>query len=225
MGPLPCVPVRPQLRFALPAISAALAILLVLVIVLAGGTKGSSSRSDTQAGGFDGAVFPPGVRAADFTLENQRGWRVSLSTLRGQVVVLVFVSTHCRACMLAAQQVRGALDELTDAPTYGRGTSMPPTQVLFVSTDPPADAPARVQRFLVDSSLTTRAEYLSGTLAQLRPVWRAYRVPARSAERTASETATTVLLIDRAGAERVGFGLEQLTPESLAHDIRLLQAH
>jgi hypothetical protein len=28
-----------------------------------------------------------------------------------------------------------------------------------------------------------------------------------------------VLLIDRAGDERVQFGLEQLTPESLIHDI------
>jgi len=33
-----------------------------------------------------------------------------------------------------------------------------------------------------------------------------------------------VLLIDRKGTERVGFGLEQITPESLAHDIRLLAA-
>ena len=30
---------------------------------------------------------------------------------------------------------------------------------------------------------------------------------------------------DRAGFERVGFGLEQITPESLTHDIRLLQAN
>jgi hypothetical protein len=32
-----------------------------------------------------------------------------------------------------------------------------------------------------------------------------------------------VLLIDRAGDERVQFGLEQLTPESLIHDIGKLQ--
>jgi hypothetical protein len=33
-----------------------------------------------------------------------------------------------------------------------------------------------------------------------------------------------VLLLDRAGRERVLFGIEQLTPESLAHDIGKLQA-
>jgi hypothetical protein len=31
-----------------------------------------------------------------------------------------------------------------------------------------------------------------------------------------------VLLVDRAGNERVVFGLEQLTPESLAHDVETL---
>jgi hypothetical protein len=44
-----------------------------------------------------------------------------------------------------------------------------------------------------------------------------------SAGKSASEAATTVLLIGRTGAERDAFGLEQLTPESLAHDIRLLR--
>ena len=207
----------------LPAVSAALAILLALVIILGGGDGGSSNRPHAQTGGFDGAAFPLGVRAPDFTLESQLGRRVSLSALRGRVVVLVFVSTNCRACVLAAQQVRGALDELAQAPTYGKGTAMPVTQVLLVSTDPSADTRAHVERLLATTSLSTRAQYLTGTLAQLRPVWRAYRVPPMSAGRTASEAATTVLLIGPNGAKRVGFGLEQLTPETLAHDIRILQ--
>jgi cytochrome oxidase Cu insertion factor (SCO1/SenC/PrrC family) len=225
---------RPPLRLALAVASAALALILVLAILLghssgghsSGGSPGLSSSTGTKQsnGGFDGAAFPLGVRAPGFTLENQQGRHVSLSALRGRVVVIVFVSTDCRACMLAAQQVRGALDELTEAPTYGRGTAMPATQVLLVSTDPSTDTSARVKRFLANASLATRAQYLTGTLAQLRPVWHAYRVPAMSANRTASEAATTVLLIGPTGAERVGFGLEQLTPESLSHDIRRLQA-
>jgi hypothetical protein len=32
-----------------------------------------------------------------------------------------------------------------------------------------------------------------------------------------------VLLIDKRGVERVGFAADQLTPEDLAHDIRVLQ--
>jgi hypothetical protein len=40
----------------------------------------------------------------------------------------------------------------------------------------------------------------------------------------AVERSQWVMLIDRSGRERVLFGMEQLTPEALAHDIRTLQA-
>jgi len=42
--------------------------------------------------------------------------------------------------------------------------------------------------------------------------------------RAAFERTASVLLLDGRGRERVVYGLEQLTPESLAHDIRRLQA-
>jgi protein SCO1/2 len=213
------VPVRPQLRFVLPAVSIALAIALVLAIVLDGAPGGSSSHSTAQSGGrggaFDGAAFPAGVHAHDFTLADQHGRSVSLSAYRGQVVALAFLSTDCRTCVLVAQQVRGALDELGLAPSV---------RTIFVSTNPDADTPASVSRFLSQTSLTGRVEYLTGTPKQLRPVWHAYGIPPASAGKSASEAAAMVLLIDRAGAERVGFGLEQITPEGLAHDIRLLPA-
>jgi protein SCO1 len=202
--------VRPTLRVVLPAVSTVLAILLVLVVVL----RGSSDRTTARNDDFDGAALPPGVRAHDFTLSDQYGRSVSLSAYRGRVAALAFLSTDCRSCVLVAQQVRGALDELGTAPI----------STAFVSTDPTADTPAKVNRFLSETSLTGRVQFLTGTRARLRPVWRAYRIAPASAGRSASEAATTVLLIDRNGIERVGFGLEQITPEGLAHDIRLLRA-
>ncbi|HEX4837632.1 MAG TPA: SCO family protein [Solirubrobacteraceae bacterium] len=209
----------PKLRFLLPAVSAALAIALLVTIVFGGCSGGGpSSQSVTRSASqnrFDGAAFPPGVRARDFMLRDQHGHSVSLNAHRGEVVALAFLSTDCRACVLVAQQVRGALDELGAAPGV---------RTIFVSTDPHADTHARVGRFLSETSLSGRVEYLTGTSAQLRPVWRTYRVPPASAGKSASEAATTVLLIDRAGTERVGFGLEQITPEGVTHDIRLLQA-
>jgi protein SCO1 len=192
---------------------------LGLALVVAGCAGSGRAIPDS----FVGAAYPLGIQAPEFALEDQQGRRVSLNALRGQVVVLAFVSSDCRACVLAAQQVRGALDELADAPTYGSGTAIPAMQVLFVSTNPRGDTRARAERFLADTSLIGRAEYLRGTLAQLRPVWRAYRVLPASAGKAASEAGVTVLLVGRNGTERVGFGLEQLTPESLSHDIRLLR--
>lgn len=218
---------RPHLLLLGLAAALALAIALVAIFSAPSGHNGASSSArnspGTSASGFDGAAFPLGVRAPDFALTDELGRRVSLSAFRGEAVVLAFVSSACRACVLAAQQVRGALDELAATPTYGRGTEIPAMQVVFVSTDPHVDTSARVKRFLADTGLTGRVSYLTGSEAQLRAVWRAYRVPPPSAGRAASEAATTVLLIGRSGDERVAFGLEQLTPEGLAHDMRLLR--
>jgi protein SCO1/2 len=209
--------VRYQPRLVLLALSAILAIALVLAIVLGDGRGGSSPNSDTPSanhnGNFDGAAFPPDVRGHDFTLTNQRGQRVSLSAYRGKVVVLAFLFSKCRTCVLVADQVRGALDEV-------EGT--PGVVTIFVSTDPHTDTRASVSRFLSETSLSGHVEYLTGTAQELQPIWRAYAIPPVSVGKYASEEGSTVLLIDRNGAERVGFGLEQITPESLAHDIRLL---
>ena len=126
--------------------------------------------------------------------------------------MLAFVSSTCGpACTLIAQQIRGALDEL--------GRAVP---VLLVTVDPAGDTPARVQRFLAQVSLTGRVHYLTGTPAELRPVWRAYAIEPLSSGRSAYERSAVVVLLDRSGRERVLFGPEQLTPEALAHDIRKL---
>jgi protein SCO1/2 len=218
---------RPHLLLLALLAVLAVAIALVGILAAASDRNGASSPvSSSQAktsSGFDGAAYPLGIQAPGFRLEDQLRRRVSLSEFKGQVVVLAFLSTDCRACVLAAQQVRGALDELASAPTYGRGTVVPAMQVLFVSTDPNADTGVNVKRFLAETALADRVLYLTGSRAQLGHVWRAYGVPPRSTGRTASEAATTVLLIGRTGAERDAFGLEQLTPEGLAHDIRLLR--
>jgi protein SCO1/2 len=217
--PYPCVPVRYQPRFVLPAACAILAVALVVTIVLGerrgDSSPGSSTPGASHNGNFDGAAFPPGVRGHDFTLTNQHGQRVSLSAYRGKVVVLAFLFSGCRTCVLVADQVRGALDEVEG--THGVAT-------IFVSTDPRADTRASVNRFLDETSLSGRVEYLRGTAKELQPIWKAYAIPPVSAGKAASEAGSTVLLIGRDGAERVGFGLEQIAPESLAHDIRLLAA-
>ena len=188
----------------------------------AGSGSSSQGAPDTSsASGFQGAALPAGVRARNFTLTDQTGRPISLSRYHGQVVVIAFVYSTCGAtCIVIAQQIRGALDELPH-----------PVPVLLVSVDPHADTPARVSRFLAQVSLTGRVHYLTGSLSQLRPVWSAYGIdPASIASASASarsaqiESSTGVLLIDTRGFERVLFAVEQLTPEALVHDIRRLQS-
>jgi protein SCO1 len=193
---------------------------LALVAALAGCSSGSASSSPATAprpvtgdSGFDGAALPPGA-PHEFTLTDQYGRRVSLRDFRGQVAVLTFLSPTCgRLCVLIAQQIRGALDELGGKPV----------PVLIVSANPAANDPARVRRFLATVSLTGRALYLSGSPASLRRVWRAYGLTAHG-DAVQLESSATVILLDRSGRERVLYGVEQLTPEALAHDIGRLQA-
>jgi protein SCO1/2 len=204
---------------------AALAFGLALACLAVGcGSSGSGTAAPSSstpaaaqapgASGFDGAALPAGVPApANFTLRDLLGGApVSLSSYRGRVTIVAFPYTTCGAtCAVIAQQIRGALDELAQ-----------PVPVLLISADPSADTPARARNFLSHASLSGRADYLSGTRAQLRAVWRSFRVVPANAGRATFDRSASVFLLDRSGHERVLFQLEQLTPEGLSHDVRKL---
>ena len=229
-------------RIILLAVVTAVVVALALLVLFDRPTTRSSSASisaavaaravaeNAQAStGFDGALLPKGVGAPDFTLTDQSGRRVSLSQYRGRVAILTFLSTTCHpTCPLIAQQIRGALDELGTRPAPARpapANRVPanPHPVLIVSADPAADTPAAVRRFLGEASLGGRVEYLTGTPAALRAVWRAYGIVPSGLGDAESPHAAAVLLIDRTGHKRDLFQVEQLTPEGLVHDIRKLE--
>jgi len=217
---------RTRPHFALLCLAALLAAAIALVAIFAApsdhddgssspspSSSSSSGSQPTSSSGFYGAAIPPSPPAPGFTLTDQDGRAVSLGSVRGHVTVLAFLYSTCGAtCVLIAQQIRGALDELPH-----------PVPVLVVSAAD-ADTPASVARFLANVSLTGRVRYLTGSLAQLRPIWRAYHVHPASAGRAAFDRYAFLLLLDARGRERVLFQPEVLTPEALAHDIGKLQA-
>ncbi len=228
---------RPRTRIVLLSLVTVLVVAFAIAVLLDRpanhapvSAPAGSPTSTPSASGFDGAALPAHVRAHGFTLTDllapphptkpagssghSHGRSVSLSAYRGQVVVLAFLYSTCGStCIVIAQQIRGALDEL------GGHSAV----VLIVSADPSADTPARVGRFLAQVSLTGRVHYLTGSPARLRAVWRAYGAIPASAGHEAFDNSASVFLIDPSGLERVLFGVEQLTPESLAHDIGKLQ--
>jgi protein SCO1/2 len=159
----------------------------------------------------EGALRPPGMPPAEFRLRDQDGAWATLDQYRGKVVAVTFLYTTCKdTCPLAAQQVRGALDRL--------GHDVP---VLAFAVDPPRDTRQSAQRFLAKQKMTGRMRFLLGTRQDLEPVWKAYGIQPQGEgfEHTAS-----VVLLDRKGVQRIGFPVSQLTPERLAHDVRLLEA-
>ncbi|HWD10214.1 MAG TPA: SCO family protein [Solirubrobacteraceae bacterium] len=206
---------RPLTRMALALLAGLLLLALILVLVVPGpaGRSGTASPGAGAGAQFDGAALPTTLAAPSFSLLDEGGRRVTLRAQRGGVTVLTFLYSHCGGpCIVIAEQIRGALDEL------GR-----PPHVLIVSADPSTDTRASVRRFLAQVSLTGRVSYLTGAPARLRRIWRDYRVTPAAAGVTAFARAAFVLLIDPSGHERVLFGPEQLTPEGLAHDIGRLQ--
>ena len=91
--------------------------------------------------------------------------------------------------------------------------------LLAVSVDPAGDTPASARRFLNERRMTGRARFLLGDERELAPVWKGYGVQPQSG---ALDHSATVVLVDAQGRQRVGFPYDQLTPEALAHDIRML---
>lgn len=191
------------MRLSPPPLLAAAALLLT-------GLGGCGSRSAPQR--LDGAVFPAGLHAPSFTLRDEHGRPLSLHASIGTVRTLVFLPPDQPTQMLVAQQVRGALDEL--------GSRQVGVTVLLIG----GMRAWRGARLLRETSLAGRAHYLTDDGARLFALWKAYGIPGPGKDPRAYLASTSVILLDRAGFERVGFPVEQLTPEGLAHDVAALLA-
>ena len=180
-----------------------------IVVAAASRDEGEAPSGDAPRS-FEGTTLPPRLRAPDFALRNQDGERVSMRALRGRAAIVTFLYTTCEdSCPGQAQQIKGGLDEL--------GHDVP---ALAISVDPPGDSPARARRFLFDAGMTGRMDFVLGSRAQLEPLWRAYAIQPQSDD---AEHQARIVLIDREGFQRVGYPLEQATPERIAHDLALLE--
>jgi protein SCO1 len=191
-----------------------LALMLVATFVLLGGLAVvvfDHGPSGPSGPGFEGALRPPGIPPVHFSLKDQDGKVASLDQYRGRPVILTFMYSTCRdTCPLTAQQIKGALDQVgQDVPT------------LAISVDPSNDTQLNARRFVNQQGLTKRMRFLLGDKAQLEPIWKAYGIRPQG---KAFDHSAYVVLVDAQGTQRVGWPVDKLTPEGLAHDLRLLGA-
>jgi protein SCO1 len=181
------------------------------LIWLAAPGDDSDDSVASGAARFEGAVMPDGLKAPDFTLENQDGDTVSMRDFRGRPVIVTFLYTTCEdTCPVQAQTVRGALDEL--------GEDVP---AIAIAVDPPRDTPERARAFLSEQRALGRLDFVLGTRAELRKLWDGYYVRPQS---VTQEHQARFTLVDERGFQRVGYPGFEATSERIAHDIRLLQA-
>ncbi len=187
--------------------------LVAAIVVVLGTGQGGGSPTATAGTQFQGPTMPADLRAHDFTLTDQHGRRVRLSADRGHVVILTFIHSLCHdACPLMVEQIKGALNLLP-----GNGAGVP---AIGVSAEPSEDTVARRRAFLAKHEMTGRLAFVNGPEAVMRPIFKAYAIQPVTPK---VDHSAFVILVDKRGLERVGFAADELTPEALAHDIRVLQ--
>jgi protein SCO1 len=165
---------------------------------------------------FDGPTISHPRRPPDFALFDQLGHRDELGALRGKVVLLTFLYTHCiDVCPLTAARLNGALRLL--------GPARSQVRVLAVSVDPKGDTPAAVAHFVRSHRLLPQFRYLTGSRPVLEPLWHAYGVESTAQGGGHVDHTLYTLLIDRAGLGRVLYDSTASSIE-IAHDVRLLLA-
>jgi protein SCO1 len=191
-----------------------------IVIGLSGLSREAQTEPEAPAAGvsrparaerFEGSLMPPDVSAPDFALRDQDGDRVRMRDLRGRPAIVTFVYTTCReTCPAQAQQIKLALDRL--------GENVP---ALAIAVKPETDTPQSARRFLVEQGMVGRMDVVLGSRSELEPVWKGFAIQPQLDE---VEHQARTVLVDAEGLQRVGFPVDQLTPERLARDVRTLLA-
>jgi cytochrome oxidase Cu insertion factor (SCO1/SenC/PrrC family) len=165
--------------------------------IAAGRSSGSPATPLSATNSVPSSQVDPGAplnaMAPGFTLTDQFGRRVSLRSLRGKVVVLSFNDPQCTTiCPLTTTALLHAKALLGSAASgvelVGIGANPQKTQVKWVR------AYSRVHGML------HRWRFLTGSLPELRRVWREYGIEAAVLNGAIDHTPAT-FVIDRRGRE------------------------
>ena len=194
------VPYLPQVSRRLQWLVLGTALVVGVAIGTAIAASRSSSTPATPISATPAITNPqldPGspldAMAPEFTLTDQFGKRVSLRSLRGRVVVLTFNDPQCTTicpltttALLHAKKLLGPAASEVDL--IGVGANPEKTQVKWVRAYSEAHGMLHKWRFL------------TGSLPELRRVWRAYGIEAAVVGGAIDHTPATYV-IDRDGRE------------------------
>jgi cytochrome oxidase Cu insertion factor (SCO1/SenC/PrrC family) len=159
----------------------ALAVIAALAVAGCSSSAASSSASAGQSpmsAASAAAIANPnldlgtplgGKPAPDIKLVNQFGQPMSLSQFRGRVVILAFSDSECTTvCPLTTQSMVLAKEMLGQA-----GSSV---QLLGVDANPDATKVSDVMSYSRVHGMINQWDFLTGSAAQLKAVWRAYDI-------------------------------------------------
>jgi len=148
---------------------------IVLGAVPMAAAQTTPGASTILAQAIDGDSSPINIPAPGFNLTDQHGRPVTLSSLRGKVVLLTFLDPVCVTdCPLIAQEFRQAGQLL--------GASRQKVDLVAVDVNPLYNELAYTQQFDQQEGLTSLTDwhYLTSSPARLRAVYKAYGQPAQT---------------------------------------------
>ena len=153
----------------------------------------STNPSDYALGGFP----MPGNIAPDFTLSDQFGHSFTLSSLRGQEVVLAFIDSRCKTlCPLTSTIMYNAKTQLATSAANK-------IQLLAVNANPTATSIATVQTWSIDHGMLHQWKFLTGSAQQLQSVYKQYNVYVKVDSNGVLEHDPIIFIIDAQGHQRL----------------------
>ena len=190
--------------------------LLLVVAVLAGcGSSKSAQTTTAPQQRFAGGELTPPKTAPPIALHDVNGTRVTLAAQRGRYALVTFIYTHCPdVCPLITQNLNAALRVI--GPSARKHV-----RVLAVSVDPVGDTPEAVRSYIRTKHLFPQFQYLIGTRAELRRVWKAWHVLAVETKPNLVDHVAYTALIDTTGKERVLYD-SSVHATQVVHDLRVL---
>ena len=155
----------------------------------------SANLSSYPIGGFPMA----GNLAPDFTLKDQFGHTMTLSSLRGHEVVLAFIDARCKTlCPLTAQI-------MYDAKTQLGSSASNLVDLVAVNANPTATGVPEVQSWSINHGMLHQWFFLTGTAQQLQTVYQVYNVYVQVSTNELVEHDPITFIIDSQGHERLYF--------------------
>ena len=188
--------------------------MVALFILKLASMHASAQAAAPATGGFlADIVIPPKTNPApDFQLRDQNGQLVSVTGLRGKVLAITFLDSHCRQqCPLEAEQLAQVQRSLE------QGVSL---SLLVVSVAPSSDTSSSEQAFAAEHHWSGDWHWVSGSTDQLAPVWKAYSIAVKPSPDDILHS-SILYLVDKQGYMRAGFAAG-LDPARVAQDMRLL---
>jgi cytochrome oxidase Cu insertion factor (SCO1/SenC/PrrC family) len=155
----------------------------------AGQARAAAANPDLDPGTPLGGLTAPGFRLA-----NQFGQPMSLSQFRGKVIILAFTDSECTTiCPLTTFSMMEAKDLL--------GAAGDQVQLLGVDANPAATSVSDVLAYSRAHGMVNQWDFLTGSPAQLRAVWKAYHIYVQIEQGQVDHT-PALYVIDQQGREQ-----------------------